>query len=186
MEEKRKIKRRHVGGSQLFCPPKFMTSAASPKKRKQTQDGAAVAPKKKAKHDLVSDVSTAKNRDKGKGKETAFQVVQSSLVLSISPVFASNPRAGVEEMLDSMIMRSVQSCLIQQTLNKSYRYIPALDGVVLSHSNLSFKDDTASIQADCPFLVCKIIFDATVWRPAVGMKLGRNCDNTVLLVADRI
>lgn len=88
-----------------------MPSATSTKKRKQTQEGAAAAPKKKTKHDLVTDVPTAKNRDKGKGKETAFQVVQSSLVLSISPVFASNPRAGVEEMLDSMIMRSAQLCL---------------------------------------------------------------------------
>ncbi|KIK67064.1 hypothetical protein GYMLUDRAFT_37104 [Collybiopsis luxurians FD-317 M1] len=118
-------------------------------KRKQPQDP---APKKKLKHDLDQHVSP---KDKGKAKESAFQIVQTSLVLSISPVFASNPRAGVEEMLDSMIMR----------------YIPALDGVVLSHSNLSFQEDTAAIQADCPFLVCKILFDVTVWRPTVGMKL---------------
>ncbi|KAE9411138.1 hypothetical protein BT96DRAFT_961159 [Gymnopus androsaceus JB14] len=132
-----------------------MPSATSTKKRKQSQEGTAAVPKKKAKHDLVQDAPATEKKDKGKGKETAFQVVQSSLVVSISPVFASNPRTGVEEMLDSMIMR----------------YIPALDGVVLSHSNLSFKEDTAVIQADCPFLVCKILFDTTVWRPAVGMKL---------------
>jgi DNA-directed RNA polymerase I subunit RPA43 len=34
-----------------------------------------------------------------------FQVVKASLVLSVPPIFAANPRAGVEELLDSMIMR---------------------------------------------------------------------------------
>ncbi|KAJ3713302.1 hypothetical protein C8R42DRAFT_646970 [Lentinula raphanica] len=91
-----------------------------------------------------------------KRKETGFQVIHSSFVLSLSPVFASNPRSGVEELLDSMIMR----------------YIPALDAVVLSHSNITFNQDTAAIQADSPFLICNISFDATVWRPLVGMKLA--------------
>lgn len=34
-----------------------------------------------------------------------FQIVNASLLLSIPPVFAANPRAGAEEMLDSMVMR---------------------------------------------------------------------------------
>ncbi|KAJ3995151.1 hypothetical protein F5050DRAFT_1769446 [Lentinula boryana] len=151
-----------------------MPSALASKKRKQTeqsQESPLASPKKKAKQNAISHfpnntsyVSSTQHekndgntqgKGKGKGKETAFQVVQSSLVISVSPVFSSNPRAGIEESLDSMIMR----------------YIPALDGVVLSHSNLTFEEDTAAIQADCPFLVCKILFDATVWRPLVGMKL---------------
>ncbi|KAF7298268.1 BTB domain-containing protein [Mycena chlorophos] len=77
------------------------------------------------------------------------------MVLSVPPVFASNPRDGAHEMLDSMLMR----------------YIPALRGVVLAHSNLTFLKPTASITADCPFLVCHVQFDATVWSPHVGMKL---------------
>ncbi|KAJ3868532.1 hypothetical protein EV359DRAFT_32030 [Lentinula novae-zelandiae] len=145
-----------------------MPSAQATKKRKpqDAREGEPSAlPKKKYKRNPhILDVSGQDKNDKskgkgkegkGKGKETAFQVVQSSLVVSLSPVFASNPRTGVEEMLDSMIMR----------------YIPALDGVVLSHSNLTFKEDTAAIQADSPFLICNIIFDATVWRPLVGMQL---------------
>ncbi|KAJ4468185.1 hypothetical protein J3R30DRAFT_3560115 [Lentinula aciculospora] len=159
-----------------------MPSAQLTKKRKQvtkSQEGSSAASrkKKKVKRDAASHVDVSQNsldvsggifspgnraekrlvqaKEKGKGKETAFQVVQSSLVVSISPVFASDPRVGVEETLDSMIMR----------------YIPALDGVVLSHSNLSFNENTAAVQADCPFLVCKIVFDAIVWRPLVGMKL---------------
>lgn len=34
-----------------------------------------------------------------------FHVIKASLILPISPVFANDPRAGVEEMLDSMVMR---------------------------------------------------------------------------------
>lgn len=34
-----------------------------------------------------------------------FHVVDAALTLSVAPVFANNPRAGVEEMLDSMVMR---------------------------------------------------------------------------------
>ncbi|KAF5385752.1 hypothetical protein D9615_002481 [Tricholomella constricta] len=94
-------------------------------------------------------------KEKGKARDTEFHVVKTSLMVSIAPVFAGNLRAGVDEMLDSMIMR----------------YIPALRGVVLSHSNLRFLSTTATIQADCPFLVCKIEFDATIWSPHVGMKL---------------
>ncbi|KAJ7072417.1 hypothetical protein C8F01DRAFT_1103938 [Mycena amicta] len=84
-----------------------------------------------------------------------FQLIKASLVLSIPPVFASNPHDGAHQMLDSMVMR----------------YIPALRGVVLAHSNLSFLKPTAAITADCPFLVCHVQCDATVWSPRVRMKL---------------
>ena len=45
--------------------------------------------------------------DKGKGRATdpAFRVVRASLTVSVSPVFAADLRGGVEEMLDSMLMR---------------------------------------------------------------------------------
>lgn len=51
-----------------------------------------------------------KDKSKGKGKAKAsedseFTVVHASMVVSIPPVFANDPRAGVEEMLDSMLMR---------------------------------------------------------------------------------
>ncbi|KAG5650673.1 hypothetical protein H0H81_011408 [Sphagnurus paluster] len=122
------------------------------KKRKQSTATADVS--------ITTKKSKMEKRDKKvKGKSQArdseFHVVKTSLVVSIAPVFAGNPHAGVEEMLDSMVMR----------------YIPALAGVVLSHSNLRFLENTATIQTDCPFLVCKIEFDATVWSPRVGMKL---------------
>ncbi|TFK53676.1 hypothetical protein OE88DRAFT_1655913 [Heliocybe sulcata] len=51
------------------------------------------------------------------------------------------------------------------------RYVPALQGVVLAHSNLQFLEQKASIKADCPYAVCNVGFDTTVWSPRVGMKL---------------
>ncbi|KAJ7084306.1 hypothetical protein B0H15DRAFT_939956 [Mycena belliarum] len=119
----------------------------STSKKRKTADP-ALQPKKKPK--LV---------DKGKQKalgDGEFQVVQAALVVSVPPMFASSPSTGVRELLDSMIMR----------------YIPALRGVVLAHSNLSFLKPTAAITADCPFLVCNIQFDATVWSPRVRMRLA--------------
>ncbi|KAJ3514627.1 hypothetical protein NLJ89_g2273 [Agrocybe chaxingu] len=85
-----------------------------------------------------------------------FRVVKTILTLSVPPIFAAHPKAGVEELLDSMIMR----------------YNPSLQGVILSHSNITFVNPVATIQRDCPFLICKIAFDATVWSPQVGFKLS--------------
>ncbi|KAK1232633.1 hypothetical protein PQX77_004195 [Marasmius sp. AFHP31] len=121
----------------------------STRKRKHSESGAD-APSKKIKHS-----GRTKTDKKGKGKETEFQVVKASLAVSVPPIFSIDPQSGVAEMLDSMLMR----------------YIPAFEGVVLAHSNLEFLEQTASIKGDCPFLICKISFDATVWRPRVGMKL---------------
>lgn len=81
-------------------------ATASSKKRKPAAPDAGLQPKKKTK------LATEKPKDKGKAKQTdaeaEFQVVQASLVVSVPPMFASNPHAGVEEMLDSMIMRFAQ------------------------------------------------------------------------------
>lgn len=48
-------------------------------------------------------------KHKGKGKENAdseFRSVRASVVLAVPPVFANRLRDGVEEMLDTMTMRS--------------------------------------------------------------------------------
>lgn len=56
-------------------------------------------------------VSHHASKKKGKRKmeegESAFAVVSASIRLSIPPVFAAKPLAGVEEMLDSMVMKYV-------------------------------------------------------------------------------
>jgi DNA-directed RNA polymerase I subunit RPA43 len=76
-------------------------------KRKRKQDStvdASLSKKKSRKEGQSND--DKKKKDKGKVK-AKFTVIGASLVVSIPPVFATNPRAGAEEMLDSMIMRCV-------------------------------------------------------------------------------
>ena len=72
----------------------------STKRSKKDKEGAKVAKgQKKVK------------QDKGKGRATddAFRVVRASLTVSVPPVFAADLRGGVEELLDSMLMRCVVS-----------------------------------------------------------------------------
>ncbi|KAI0066148.1 hypothetical protein BV25DRAFT_1797566 [Artomyces pyxidatus] len=99
-------------------------------------------------------------KEKGdkKGKHAAdseFRTVSASVVLTVPPVFASKPRDGAEEMLDSLIMR----------------YEPTLRGVVLSHSNMQFLQNVGVVKGDSPFAVCNVGFDAMLWSPELGMKL---------------
>lgn len=51
-------------------------------------------------------------------------------------------------------------------------YIPKLEGVLLSHSNLVVPSGKALIQNDCPFAIVDVVFDAVVWAPQVGQILG--------------
>jgi hypothetical protein len=54
----------------------------------------------------------------------------------------------------------------------NFRYVPALQGILLAHDNLHFMSSSATIKGDCPFANCTVSFDATVWSPRIGMKLG--------------
>ena len=63
------------------------------------------------------DVRTGvKKKVKGKSREAEgeFTTVNATLPVSIAPVFASNPRMGVEELLDSMVMRCVKYHLARE------------------------------------------------------------------------
>ncbi|KAH8828295.1 hypothetical protein DL96DRAFT_1602599 [Flagelloscypha sp. PMI_526] len=134
--------------------------------------GHPTSPHKKRKNDFSSPSESSKkkhrkekSKDKGKAKapplpeeqvsNTEFRSIRSSLTLSIPPVFARDVRQGALELLDSMIMR----------------YIPALEGVVLAHSNLRILNNISRIVADSPYLVCNVEFEATVWGPRIGMTL---------------
>lgn len=60
------------------------------------------------KFDSDASATPLTKKDKGKAKEveeSEFRIVRTTLTVSISPIFASNPRIGVEELLDSMVMR---------------------------------------------------------------------------------
>lgn len=124
------------------------------KKGKRKEDAVDVPPTKGGV--IGFELAAAPGTARAAGDDNEFALVATSLVVSIPPVFASRPRDGVEELLDSMLMR----------------YIPALRGVVLSHSNLTFLESNAQIKADCPFAVCRVAFNAMVWSPRIGMKLA--------------
>ncbi|KAI0374163.1 hypothetical protein BV20DRAFT_962155 [Pilatotrama ljubarskyi] len=142
VEEHRSKKRKHAAAADAGAT----TAEPSTKRSKKDKDAKRLA-KEKVKVD---------NKGKSRATDDAFRVVRASLTVTVPPVFATDLRGGVEEMLDSMLMR----------------YIPALQGVVLAHDRLAFLDKVATIKADCPFAVCKVAFDATVWSPQVGMKLA--------------
>ncbi|KAI6157653.1 hypothetical protein BKA82DRAFT_995990 [Pisolithus tinctorius] len=127
----------------------MLSSPASHKSKKRKQSDAAdsspITPKVKKKKRASSSSSAI----------SEFCTVNATTVLSVPPIFANNLRAGVEELLDSMVMR----------------HIPSLQGVFLAHSNTRFLSRTAMVRGDCPFAICNVGFDATVWSPRVGMKL---------------
>ncbi|THH33250.1 hypothetical protein EUX98_g892 [Antrodiella citrinella] len=142
-------------------PTHSQTEAVAKKRKHASADVLGEPSTKRSKTEKTSKKEhkdRKEKKDKGKAKEEdgQFKVFQATLALSIAPIFASNLQAGAEEMLDSMIMR----------------YIPALQGVVLSHSNLQFLDSASTIKADCPFCNVRVGFEATVWCPHVGMKLS--------------
>lgn len=67
-------------------------------KRKYPQDDDVGPSTKKSKKER-------KPKNKNISRHDEFILVKASLPVSIPPVFASNPSQGVQEMLDSMVMR---------------------------------------------------------------------------------
>ena len=45
---------------------------------------------------------------------------------------------------------------------------------MLAHHGLQFLDSKVVIKADCPFANCTVSFQATVWSPYVGQRLGQS------------
>lgn len=155
------------------------SSVTEPSTKRSKKDKDA----KKQKREKDTTKAATQNKGKGRATDDAFRIVRASLALSVPPYFATDLRGGVEEMLDSMLMRYVHWACFEEMVNDrssavsvpcgTCRYIPALQGVVLAHDRLEFLDKVATIKADCPFANCRVAFDATVWSPQVGMKLGK-------------
>lgn len=84
------------------------TSTLVPAKKRKHATEDNNSPKKKTKKEKHREKDRLK-QDKGKSRidpsTSEFLVTKATLKLSVPPVFASDLRAGVEEMLDSMIMR---------------------------------------------------------------------------------
>lgn len=53
-----------------------------------------------------------------------------------------------------------------------YRYVPQLQGILLSHNDHQFMNPTAKIDSDSAFAVSNVRVRCLVWRPRIGMKVG--------------
>jgi len=60
---------------------------------------------KRKQPNLDSDAHHAKRLRLDSESRKEFEVVHATITMSIPPLFAADPLAGVEEMLDSMVMR---------------------------------------------------------------------------------
>lgn len=79
------------------------------KKRKDLESSQDTPASKKSKKDTKD--KSHKRDKKGTPRSSAvdgeFRVVKASVKVSIPPIFANDPMSGVEEMLDSLVMRYV-------------------------------------------------------------------------------
>ena len=129
-------------------------------------------------------VDRSPKRARKEKENNEFCSVKASIVLAVPPVFANRLRYGVEEMLDTMIMRCAYThspCSTQFLSSLSRRYESTLNGVVLAHSDVHFLDRVARLQADSPFAICHVGFDALIWKPTCGMKLSASIHTALLL-----
>ena len=75
--------------------------------------------------------------------------------VSLSPCHSMEPRVGIEQELVEQLMH----------------YSEPLQGVVLSFSNVQLDRPYGAIVNEMPFIHCKVLADALVFRPLKGMKL---------------
>ncbi|PWN35715.1 uncharacterized protein FA14DRAFT_121274, partial [Meira miltonrushii] len=101
---------------------------------------------------------TAKELAKTRGKgpaETAFKTVFPDITLCIPPVLMHDAGRAASEQLDSLLMR----------------YVPQFEGVLMSHSNLNFKQKLGKIDGDGAFANVLVGVNGLVWAPKIGMRL---------------
>lgn len=103
----------------IYSEPMPLPSQSQSKKRKQAAvtevgEGVLQPALKKSKHSLEKKLkkdkskagpSTSTERGAGSGSKGEFQTITSTLNVSIPPIYAMEPRRGVQEMLDGMLMR---------------------------------------------------------------------------------
>lgn len=88
---------------------------------------------------------------------TALKNVSGKMHLPVPPVWSRDPKSSILEQLDTLVMR----------------YIPQLEGVMVTHKDARFLSALGGINGDSAFGVAPVAFSALVWRPEIGMVLGR-------------
>ena len=111
VEAQRTKKRKHAAATEDGAGAAAAAATGEPSTKRSKKDTDGKAHHKDKRKDKHIAHTTAPADKKGKGRAThaddAFRVVRASLTVSVAPVFANDLRGGVEEMLDSMLMRYV-------------------------------------------------------------------------------
>ncbi|PKI85304.1 hypothetical protein MVES1_001014 [Malassezia vespertilionis] len=81
--------------------------------------------------------------------------ISATMNLAIPPVWMGDAGASMMDQLDTLVMR----------------YIPQLEGVLITHSDAHFKSALGEIYGDSAFAEAPVAFRALVWRPEIGMML---------------
>ncbi|ORX88846.1 hypothetical protein K493DRAFT_319163 [Basidiobolus meristosporus CBS 931.73] len=77
------------------------------------------------------------------------------MYITLPPCFCNNPLQGINEQLNSFLMR----------------YVPQVDGIVLAHSDLQILEKTGRIMYDSPYSHFWITVNLLIWKPKKGIKL---------------
>lgn len=75
------------------------------KKRKHAAAAADASVAEPSTKRQKKDKSAKKDKGKARASSSEFRIINASMLVTVPPVFANDLRAGVEEMLDSMLMR---------------------------------------------------------------------------------
>ena len=94
-------------------------------------------------------------REGAAARRTALVSMRAQMHLPIPPVWMDSPRSSILEQLDTLVMR----------------YIPQLEGVLLTHADARFLGTLGGILGDSAFAEAPVAFTALVWRPQIGMRL---------------
>lgn len=86
---------------------------------------------------------------------TGLVTLKAKMHFSIPSVWTMEPLSSVLEQLDTLVMR----------------YIPQLEGVLITHSNAKFLRTVGDIDGDAAVAEAPVSFTALVWRPEIGMAL---------------
>ncbi|CCO27108.1 hypothetical protein RSOLAG1IB_04157 [Rhizoctonia solani AG-1 IB] len=148
----RPSKRKHADGERS-ASKKTKEERRAEKRAKRDAESIALSPQPKPK-------PTAKSKSEQpvavpSSSETEFKLIRARTGISLPPRFAGDPKRGVEEILDNLVMR----------------YVPSLRGVLLSHKDHKFASQVALMYAEGPYPTTRVEFDAGVWAPEVGMRI---------------
>lgn len=108
--------------------------------------------------DLDEDRATQNGLRSWKGKGiavSAFQDVQPTIDIPIPPALCHAPIRAAEELMDSLLMR----------------YVPELGGVLISHQDIRFQRNLATIDGDGAFSVAPASMTLRIWAPKIAMRL---------------